>query len=241
MSGSPTYELVERIHASRRSAIYRAHRREDGRSVVLKTLAMDRPSADDAARFRREYEILKGLAGSGTVDAFGFEPVDDRPTIIMQDGGDSLRALLAARRFGLDEGLELAIRAAVALDAIHRQGVVHKDIKPANLVVDVRDGSARFVDFGIATRLTRERPSVRSANVIEGTLLYMSPEQTGRTNRDIDSRSDLYSLGVVLYELFTGVTPFHSADPVELCTTTSPERPCLRTSAPPRSPLRSLR
>ncbi|MFO0756796.1 MAG: AAA family ATPase [Byssovorax sp.] len=212
----PAYEVLKRAHGGRRSIVHRARRTSDGHPLILKSLAMDAPSADDAARFRREFELLRSLEGAGTVLVHGMEAVADQPTIVMDDGGEALSTILGSRRIPLDEALALAVSTARALGALHRRGIVHKDIKPANIVVSGQDGAVRIIDFGIATRLTRERPSVRSPNVLEGTLRYMSPEQTGRTNRDIDARSDLYSLGVVLYELFTGAVPFASDDAAEL-------------------------
>src|SRR5207302_6727904 len=99
---------------------------------------------------------------------------------------------------------------------LHERGLIHKDIKPANALVDSTTGQVRLMGFGIASRLPRERQSPEPPEFIAGTLAYMAPEQTGRMNRSIDSRSDLYSLGVTLYEMGTGTLPFTAPDPMEL-------------------------
>ena len=98
---------------------------------------------------------------------------------------------------------------------MHDRGLVHKDIKPANVLVDIRSGGVWLTGFGIASRIPRERPSSQAPEVIAGTLAYMAPEQTGRMNRSVDARSDLYSFGVTLYELLTGELPFTASDPME--------------------------
>ncbi len=111
--------------------------------------------------------------------------------------------------------LRVAIGLTVALGRLHDRGLVHKDIKPANLLVDVSTGEAWLTGFGTASYLPRERQAAEPPEVIAGTLAYMAPEQTGRMNRSIDSRSDMYSLGVTLYEVLTGLRPFDAADPME--------------------------
>ena len=121
-----------------------------------------------------------------------------------------MRAAHAGRPF-----LTLAIAAARALRDLHALGIIHRDIKPENLVVDLRSGQARLGDLGLATWQPRESAAGASPRLIEGTLAYMSPEQTGRMNRAVDQRSDLYSLGLTFYEMLTGVLPFAPADPLE--------------------------
>jgi serine/threonine protein kinase len=111
--------------------------------------------------------------------------------------------------------LGLAIGIAVALGKLHQRGLVHKDIKPVNILVNGATGDVRLTGFGIASRLMRERQSPHPPETIAGTLAYMAPEQTGRMNRSIDSRSDLYALGVSFYQMLTGALPFTAADPME--------------------------
>ena len=111
--------------------------------------------------------------------------------------------------------LRLAVALSGALGQLHGRGLIHKDIKPANVLVDSATGQVRLTGFGIASRLPRERQSPEPPEFIAGTLAYMAPEQTGRVNRSIDSRSDLYSLGVTFYEMLTGSLPFTASDPME--------------------------
>jgi hypothetical protein len=116
----------------------------------------------------------------------------------------------------LRQALRLAIGVAGALGQAHEAGLIHKDVKPANLLVEPASGQARLMGFGIASRLPQERqPTESPREVFAGTLAYMAPEQTGRMNRSIDSRSDLYAFGVTLYEMLTGVLPFTAGDAME--------------------------
>lgn len=102
------------------------------------------------------------------------------------------------------------------LDGLYRHRVIHKDIKPANILINPETKQVKLIDFSIASLLPRESREIHSPNVLEGTLAYLSPEQTGRMNRKIDYRSDYYSLGITFYELLTGQLPFQSNDPMEL-------------------------
>ena len=111
--------------------------------------------------------------------------------------------------------LRLAVALSGALSQLHGRGLIHKDIKPANVLVDSATGRVHLTGFGIASRLPRERQAPEPPEVLAGTLAYMAPEQTGRVNRSIDSRSDLYSLGVTFYEMLTGSLPFTASDPME--------------------------
>ena len=132
-------------------------------------------------------------------------------------GGPRRRAArpAAGRPWEVAQFLRIAIALAGALRRVHERGLIHKDIKPANILVDVASGGVWLTGFGIASRLPRERQAPDPPEVIAGTLAYMAPEQTGRMNRSIDSRSDLYALGVTFYEMLTGALPFTAADPME--------------------------
>jgi serine/threonine protein kinase len=136
--------------------------------------------------------------------------------LILEDpGGEPLDRLLG-QPMELDRFLRFAIRLAAALGKLHERRIIHKDIKPANILVGSTTGGVWLTGFGIASRLPRERQSAEPPEMIAGTLAYMAPEQTGRMNRSIDSRSDLYSLGVTFYEMLTGVPPFTGSDSMEL-------------------------
>src|SRR5246127_144460 len=134
--------------------------------------------------------------------------------VLEATGGEPLDRLLG-QPMELSRFLRFAIGLANALGKLHQRGLIHKDIKPANILVDLASGAAWLTGFGIASRLPRERQSPEPPEIIAGTLAYMAPEQTGRMNRSIDSRSDLYSLGITFYEMLTGALPFKATDPME--------------------------
>ena len=129
-------------------------------------------------------------------------------------GGDTLEKSLSGP-METAQFLRVAIGLATALGGLHGRRLIHKDVKPANALVDPATGQIRLMGFGIASRLPRERQAPQPPETIAGTLAYMAPEQTGRMNRSIDARSDLYALGVTLYEMLTGSLPFSAADPME--------------------------
>jgi len=135
--------------------------------------------------------------------------------LMLEDPGGVPLDRLLGEPMELSRFLRFAVGLASALGKLHKRGLIHKDIKPANILVDSAAGAVWLTGFGIASRLPRERQSPEPPEVIAGTLAYMAPEQTGRMNRSIDSRSDLYSLGVTFYEMLTGVLPFNASDPME--------------------------
>jgi serine/threonine protein kinase len=135
--------------------------------------------------------------------------------LVLEDPGGEPLDRLIGQRLELRRFLRLGIGVSAALGKLHQRGLIHKDIKPANILFDSATGNAWLTGFGIASPLARERQAPSAPEVIAGTLAYMAPEQSGRMNRSIDSRSDLYSLGVTLYQILTGVLPFSAADPME--------------------------
>ena len=208
--------LVE-IHRSPSSLVLRGVRDEDGRRVVLKTPNRPHPTSAEVAMLIREVRLARRASGPHTVEMLGQLDRDGVPVLVMEDAGTrSLAALLREDPPTFGRKLEIAVAAARALGEVHAAGVIHKDINPSNLVYDRESSTLRVIDFGIATELERQRAEPIDAARLEGTLPYIAPEQTGRTNRRIDRRSDLYSLGVTLYELFTGRLPFASDDALEL-------------------------
>jgi predicted ATPase/GAF domain-containing protein/anti-anti-sigma regulatory factor/tRNA A-37 threonylcarbamoyl transferase component Bud32 len=212
-----SYTVSERIHEGATTAIYRGRRLEDGARVVLKVLKNDYPSQRDIARLRHEHAILADLKGAGVVKTYGLEPHGNGFALVLEDLGDqSLYELIRKRRVDLRTTLQVGSALAAILDSLHEQHIVHKDIKPRNVLLRAGTHEVVLTDLGIATRLSRESCSAKRLESLEGTLAYMSPEQTGRMNRSIDTRTDLYSLGVVLYEMLTGVLPFQTTDPIEI-------------------------
>lgn len=221
MTTLANYAVGSSIYESANSLIYRGRRAGDGLPVVLKLLKDPYPSPEQIARMSREYEIVRRLAAGGelpgVIKALALETDHQRPVIIFEDvGGQSLAQQGIAGKLGLAELLRLAIAVADTIGQLHQRQVIHKDINPSNIIYNQASGAVQIIDFGISTLLSRENPSLRSPNVLEGTLAYLSPEQTGRMNRAIDYRTDLYSLGATLYELLTGERPFGETDPLEL-------------------------
>jgi PAS domain S-box-containing protein len=190
---------------------------DDGNpSAVLVVLpAAERPSPSSLDRLAHEYGLKDELDGAWAVQPLELVRDGGRTMLVLEDpGGEPLDRLLGAP---METGrfLRLAIGIVAALGKAHQRGLVHKDLKPANILAHCPDGRTRLTGFGIASCLPRERRAPEPPGVITGTLAYMAPEQTGRMNRSVDSRSDLYSLGVVFYQMLTGRLPFSAADPME--------------------------
>ena len=192
--------------------------------VVLKMLSDEFASAADEARLRREFEITKRFDFPGVVRALEFIRLHGKATIVFEDRGCiTLKAALAERKtLRLRAFLKIAVRLAKILSQIHATGIIHRDIKPGNIFLNPTTGEVQIADFGIASELSGESQAVIAPDRLEGTLEYISPEQTGRMNRGVDFRTDLYSLGVTLYEMLIGAPPFRAdtihgaADPMEI-------------------------
>ncbi|WLB01243.1 AAA family ATPase [Bradyrhizobium elkanii] len=184
-------------------------------AVLLVAPAADQPSRSRLDRLTHEYELKDELDSAWAARPLGLIRDAGRTVLVIDDpGGVPLDHLLGAP---MDVGrfLRLAVAITSALGKLHQRGLIHKDIKPANIMVDCADGEVRLTGFGIASRLSRERQAPEPPETIAGTLAYMAPEQTGRMNRSVDTRSDLYALGVTLYQMLTGVLPFTAAAPME--------------------------
>jgi len=220
MTNITGYSHSKEIYQSSNSIVYRAPRNEDRLPVVLKIMNKDFPSIDELTRYRQEYEITKSLNVSstpGVIEAYGLEAFKNSQMIVIEDiDGESLDKWMVSKRFSMQEALVLSIKIAEALGNVHAANVIHKDINASNIVFNESSGKLKIIDFGISTRLSRENPTLRNPNILEGTLYYISPEQTGRMNRSIDYRTDYYSMGVTFYELFAGCVPFDGKDPMEL-------------------------
>ncbi len=212
------YEIGAALHRSRLRSIYPAVRRADGLAVVIKTLDAEYPNKRNVAELRREFHIAKRLQTvAGVIRVHALEPHGNgNIAIVSERFGRSLTQLIAA---GDDQAapfecfFNVAISVAETLARVHELDVVHKNIEPNSILVD-DSGALRVIDFGIASELSLERQQYVS-DQIEGALPYISPEQTGRMNRDLDYRSDFYSLGATLYELLTNQPPFQAGSVLE--------------------------
>jgi predicted ATPase/class 3 adenylate cyclase len=211
------YEFNEALHVGPRFATYRGVRQADASRVVAKVPVSRRPSRRDSARLKHEFEMARLVDGTGVVRPLALENDRDRLVLVLEDfGGVSLKQYLEGRRLQLHEFFRLAIQCADVLHRVHQAGVIHKDIKPSNLILHQATYELRLTDFGVSSRLIHEGGGVRTAARMEGTPAYMAPEQTGRMNRSVDGRADLYALGATFYEMLAGRPPFDAQDRMEL-------------------------
>src|ERR687885_2940537 len=217
MLSIPGIAAVTLLYESANSLVYRAIREADNQPIILKLLKESYPTPQELVRYRTEYRITQELKQPGVVRVYDLQKYQNSLVMFVEDfGGESLTIWMQQRSFTLEEFLEIAIATTEILGQIHRANIIHKDINPSNIVYNPQTKQLKIIDFGISTQLTRETPSLKNPNVLEGTLAYISPEQTGRMNRAIDYRTDFYSLGVTLYELLTGKLPFAAADALEM-------------------------
>lgn len=215
MNAAPGYTTKAVLHLGARTRVLRAVRDSDGRPVIIKALRAEHPTPREHARLRHEFELLGRFDDDRITRALELVDRGPQAALILEDiGGEPLRPRIPDDGFSLGEFLDLAVRIAEALQVVHAQRVLHKDIKPDNIIVTADMTRVPITDFSIASLLTEERPL--APEVLEGSLSYLSPEQTGRMNRPVDYRSDFYSLGVTFYELLTGTLPFRAQDPLEL-------------------------
>jgi serine/threonine protein kinase len=213
---------LERLRVDSRFALYRGRQHGVDASILVLTTACNQQTSADLRRLEHEYALASELDPAWAVRPLAIERRDGRSMIVFEDpGGDLLEGMLGPP-FELTRFLQVAIALAATLHKVHKRGLIHKDIRPANVFVD-SSARVRLTGFGIASRLPRERQPAAPLETVEGAFPYMAPEQTGRMNRSIDARGDLYSLGVTLYELITGKLPFSALDPMEWILAISPD------------------
>jgi serine/threonine protein kinase len=211
---------LEALHEDSELVLYRAAHASppDGGvpSVLIVGPAGEYVSPATLARLEHEYALAGDLDSQWAVRPVGLERYRGRPVLVLEDPGGEPLARLLGTPMEVGTFLRLAISIVRAVGSLHVAGLIHKDIKPTNVLVNSATGDVWLRSFGIASRLPREPQPPEPPEFIAGTLPYMAPEQTGRMNRSIDSRSDLYALGVTLYEMLTGSLPFSVTDPMEL-------------------------
>ena len=214
--------IQSKIYESSASLVYRGLREEDSQAIVIKLLKQDYPSPQELTRYRQEYAITRFLNIEGVIRAYNQQDYQRTLVILLEDFfGESLEYWIQQRPeafcpLPVSNFFPLAINLSKILGRIHAANVIHKDINPGNIVLNPNTGVVKIIDFGIATQFSRTNPAFKSPHGLEGTLAYLSPEQTGRMNRSIDYRTDFYSLGVTFYELLTGQVPFPTTDVLEL-------------------------
>jgi PAS domain S-box-containing protein len=234
----PGYTVIEELSQDTKTVVYRARFSqgeaiaganaplppttelavgENGSTVVIKLLSSAYPTYQELVNFRHQYAIAKSLNLPGILRIYSLEELDLRYALVMEDfGGVSLAKYIEKHPLGLIDVLNIAIQLADILQLLGEQRIIHKDIKPSNILINPLTQVVKLIEFSIASQLTYETQAILHPNCLEGTLAYISPEQTGRMNRGIDYRTDFYALGVTLYQLLTGKLPFAADTPLEL-------------------------
>ncbi|NEQ40943.1 MAG: serine/threonine-protein kinase PknK, partial [Okeania sp. SIO3I5] len=211
------YQENKQIYYGSRTLVYRAIRAIDRQPVVIKVLRNPNPKFKELVSFRNQYIITRHLEHPAILQPLTLERYGNSYALVMSDSGAiALSDYWQQTDYSLTAFLTIAIQLAEALHYLIQQRIIHKDIKPSNILIHPETKQVQLIDFSISTLLPKEQQQLISPNVLEGTLAYISPEQTGRMNRGIDYRSDFYSLGVTFFELLTGKLPFETKDPMEL-------------------------
>lgn len=210
------YRITDKLQETKYTEIYRAVNQNSSENVVLKILKSEFPSPEFISKLKTEFQILSRINSPFIIKAFSLENYNKHFGIILEDiGGKSLKDYFSSK-LSLTDFFKIAIPMVKAIDAVHKNNIIHKDINPSNFIFNPATTELRLIDFGISTTFTRENSILENPNILEGTLNYISPEQTGRMNRSLDYRTDFYSLGITFYEFLTGKLPFAFSDPMEL-------------------------
>ncbi|MCL6456670.1 MAG: serine/threonine-protein kinase PknK, partial [Gorillibacterium sp.] len=212
------YQILETISDQHRKSVYRCWDAVSQASYILKVLKAEFSGPDEVMRFKQEYRMLKKLSGSvdGVIKPFKLEERSGFFYMVLEDiQGQSLKRVMADGKLSLDTLLKLMIKIVDIIGGIHELQIIHKDVKPSNIIWNRATDVVQVIDFDLSVKLSKEKQEFINNGVLEGSLLYISPEQTGRMNRSLDYRTDFYSLGVVIYELVTGVKPFEAEELLE--------------------------
>lgn len=211
------YEIIEQLHESANSKIYRGRRVADGALIAIKILQSDFPTPQQLAQFNNEYEFTRKLKINGIRRAIEVTEIEYKPALLLEYvSGKTLKQAFVERDCSIIDFLKVAAQIAQTLGEIHQQDIIHKDINANNILFESEQQQIKIIDFGLASRIKLKSYHLGNPGKLEGTLAYISPEQTGRMNRVVDYRTDLYSLGVTFYEILTGRLPFISDDPLEM-------------------------
>ncbi len=210
------YQIKDELHRGEKSVVYRANK--DGKPVILKYLNSEYPSNFELKNFKKEYEILTKFNLKNSVQADRIETYKNSLVLVFEDiGASSIAMILKEKKhFQTEEFLEVAIAIAKGLRELGENQIIHKDIKPHNIIYNSLTKVVKIIDFGSTSLLSRENPEINMKNNLEGTLAYISPEQTGRMNCNVDYRTDFYSLGISYYQMIVGELPFNTLDPSEI-------------------------
>lgn len=213
-----SYVLEEKVHETRNASVYRGRKENGSESLTVKLLKTSNATPSETARFRQEYELIKNLDIKSFIKTIDIIKYQGGFALIREDfqGIPINKYFSNDKKFNIESFLTMSADIAETLGSLHAQGVIHRNIKPKSILIHPDTEELKITDFGISAILTHENDEVYNPDFIQETLIYMSPEQTGRMNRSVDYRTDLYSLGITLYEILTGLLPFKSQDPMEL-------------------------
>ncbi|SMD42837.1 Predicted ATPase [Aquiflexum balticum DSM 16537] len=205
------------LYESKSSKIFLNEDQEKGFTYITKILNQEFPSPQAIHQFYNEYELTHALTINGVRKSFERKRVNNRHVIEMEYiPGKTISEMVEVEAFSIDDFLEYAIEISRILSEVHEAKIIHKDINSQNIIIDPNNGRVTLLDFGISTKLNLKNSSLDNPEKLEGTLMYISPEQSGRMNRVMDYRTDLYSLGITFFEMLTGDLPFQSTDAMEL-------------------------
>jgi hypothetical protein len=207
--------LFEPLWAEGEFVLSRSVREAALAPLLVMAPVLAQPAPESLQRLAHAYALREALEPTWAACPLALGHHQGRPTLVLADPGGEVLARLVGQPWEVTLFLRVAIGLTVALGRLHACGLIHKDVKPGNVLTNAATGDVWLTGFGIASRLQRERQAPTPPEVIAGTLAYMAPEQTGRMNRSIDARSDLYALGITLYQMLTGSVPFTAADPME--------------------------
>jgi serine/threonine protein kinase len=205
------YEMLETIYEGYKKVIYRCKDTTSQKNVILKILKGELADYEDVIRFKREYKILSDLCDKieGIAKPQKVFEYNGSFIIVLEDeAGDTLKKIISTEKQDIGTLLNLAVNIIDILGKIHENNIIHKDLKPSNIIWNKEKNLVKIIDFDLAAELKSEKHHFQNTGILEGTLQYISPEQTGRINRNIDYRTDFYSFGVILYEMFTGKEPY---------------------------------
>ncbi len=210
-------EIIEKLYETKYTEIYKVYYPPKKTKAILKALKDEFPAPELVTRTKKEYQIILQVNSPYSIQAYSIEKEGNQFGIIQEDiEGISLKEYVDGGKLGLAEFYKIAILMVNAIGDVHKNNIIHKDVNPSNFIYNSKAENLKIIDFGISTTFSKENTMLENPNVLEGTLAYISPEQTGRMNRSMDYRTDYYSLGITFYQLLTGKLPFATTDSMEL-------------------------
>jgi predicted ATPase/class 3 adenylate cyclase len=232
------YTFLEDIDTGLHARMCRCVRQKDNKTVILKILTSEFPTHQEITNLEHEYYLLKQINWPGIIKAYDLINLNLTPILVLEDSNNqTLSSFLRGKILSLNDFFVIALQLAECLKGLHLHHIIHKDIKPANILIDPHTLSIKLTNLSIATKINAEVKNEMIPDRLEGTLAYMSPEQTGRMNRSIDYRTDFYSLGITFFEMLTGILPFESPDPLDIIYAHIAKSPPLVTDIQPKIPL----